>query len=639
MKLPEKKPDMRNLPELSPDSTREIFMDAGPGNYLVSINHGARKRTEKWNAKYPFPLNYPPTIFLEKDEAGIRVVHRSFEDKVEKEEQIAALSEPLTPGRAGAEVEIGDYEGATLSLQLARVIRSRAAYLPMVAGTANPYLVGENVYVSCGVHGLLSAFECVDRGGVFAGQVERYRIFKLMRTSKGAYVSAIVPGAMYKLKGKPAAPLSQVGQIMLSETDLQSLKISFGDYWWRFNRLSVPVYSHLDFIDERVEETSLFKKTMWGLAGCLTVALGLAFLAPKKEEAKVDILKEATRIELKKPKQIAAKPTPKPTEPPKRVVMPKEAPKPKLVEKKVELPKPEPKKEAPKKLAKKVKPKNETPKLVAKPLKREAPKVVDRKPAPARPAAVAPKLVQVAKVPPPPRKPEGPTPDQLKAAKEAQARADLAKSLGFLATTPSKTAPVQLSAGSGSKDAKYAKLERNSIAGDGKPSTLSNMAKNVGDSASGPIDTTSARSVASESGIKGRSKGLNEVQGKVTLAALYGSGGASAGSSVTGGMSVSGPGNLEDSSILKTLSKYLDKFQYCYEKLLLSKPTAAGTLTMEWTIGTAGATSGAKVVRSELSDEKLHSCMSKELGKIRFQPPRGGSVIVKYPFSFSSSSL
>lgn len=628
----ERKPSTENL-----DGTREIFMDAGPGNYLVSIWHGQVHRTTKWDSHEPLPLNFPPTLFLVKDGPSVCVIHRSGGET----EQVGELAEPSTPGRAGVVTEVGEVNGAVLKLQIARVLRSRAAYLPMVAAAANPYAVGETLYVSCGVYGFLSAFECLDKCGVFAGNVERHHIFKIKRTSNGATISAVAQNVTLKLKGKPPTALLQKTKVTLSETDLQSLKISYGDYWWRFNRLSVPVYSHFDFVDEQLEEASLFKNVVWGLAGCMLLVLGLSLLVPKKEAAKLDVFKEATRIELKKPKLLAAKPVekivPKVVEPPKRVIIPKEAPKPKVVEKKVQ-----PKKEPPKRVVEKVKPKKEPPKpkFVSKPSTKPAPKVAAKKPAPARPAAVSPKPAQVAVAPPPPpAKPPGPTPEQLKAAKEVQARADLAKSLGFLATTPSKSAPVQLSAGSGSKDAKYAKLEKNSISGDGKPSALSKMAKNVGTSSNGPIETTSSRSIASEAGIKGRSKGLNEVQGKVSLAALYGNGGGSAGSSVAGGMSVSGPGTLEDSSILKTLSKYLEKFQYCYEKALLTNPNIAGTLTMEWTIGNGGGTSGAKVVRSELNSDSLHSCMSRELHKIKFQPPKGGSVIVKYPFSFSSSSL
>ena len=103
--------------------------------------------------------------------------------------------------------------------------------------------------------------------------------------------------------------------------------------------------------------------------------------------------------------------------------------------------------------------------------------------------------------------------------------------------------------------------------------------------------------------------------------------------------SISGSGKVSDAAILKILEKNMQKFQYCYEKALLKNASLAGQLTMEWTIETSGSTTHVKVVKSQLNNGSLHQCMNTELSRISFPNPKGGAVIVKYPFAFSSSQI
>ena len=131
------------------------------------------------------------------------------------------------------------------------------------------------------------------------------------------------------------------------------------------------------------------------------------------------------------------------------------------------------------------------------------------------------------------------------------------------------------------------------------------------------------------------------MQGKVAFNSLSerGSGDALGAAIGGGGMTITGPGKISDADIEKTLSKYLEKFQRCYEKALLSDPSISGEVQMRWTIGTSGHVSEAQVVRSEMNKKPLHDCLTKELGKIVFPAPKGGPATVKKPFRFKSASF
>jgi hypothetical protein len=257
---------------------------------------------------------------------------------------------------------------------------------------------------------------------------------------------------------------------------------------------------------------------------------------------------------------------------------------------------------------------------------------------PPKPVAVAPpvpvKPVAVAK-PPTPVAPAVPSAAQVK----AQQQAALAKSLGFL--SPSLNKPQALATNEKTTD-KYKTV--GSAAGDPSRSNTSvlNAMANGAAASDGPVDVKNARNIASGVAFGGsrKGKGLNQVQGKVSLNALYDPGSADASAlGASSGLTMSGPGTIPEGLIEKILAKHLAKFQYCYEKALLTDASLAGTVTMQWTINLGGSSSDVKVVRSKMSNAGLHNCVTAELRKIRFPSPSGGAVVIKYPFSFSSTSI
>ena len=142
----------------------------------------------------------------------------------------------------------------------------------------------------------------------------------------------------------------------------------------------------------------------------------------------------------------------------------------------------------------------------------------------------------------------------------------------------------------------------------------------------GPIRTEGAREIHSQVAVgqgQGRNKSLNEVQGRVSLNSI-GTGGGSGTDALfsSQGLSVAGDGSVSQSEI---------------EKALLADSTLAGHVMMQWTIGASGSASNVSVLRSQLNNAQLHNCLAAEIEKVRFPSPQGGTVIVKYPFAFSST--
>ena len=98
----------------------------------------------------------------------------------------------------------------------------------------------------------------------------------------------------------------------------------------------------------------------------------------------------------------------------------------------------------------------------------------------------------------------------------------------------------------------------------------------------------------------------------------------------------SADGDLDKAIIRRYIRRNQQKFQYCYEKQLLAKPTLSGTVQAQFFITPNGtvATSTAGGV-----DEGVASCVAEVIKNIEFPKPKGGGgVKVNYPFTFHSSN-
>ncbi|MBX3018383.1 MAG: FHA domain-containing protein [Bdellovibrionaceae bacterium] len=97
-------------------------------------------------------------------------------------------------------------------------------------------------------------------------------------------------------------------------------------------------------------------------------------------------------------------------------------------------------------------------------------------------------------------------------------------------------------------------------------------------------------------------------------------------------------GGLDRASVLRTIRTYNKEIRNCYEKALLVKPKIKGRMVLSWTITANGATSNAKLERSELKLPSLEGCVLDVVRGIQWpKSANGQSTIVNYPWQFTSS--
>lgn len=101
------------------------------------------------------------------------------------------------------------------------------------------------------------------------------------------------------------------------------------------------------------------------------------------------------------------------------------------------------------------------------------------------------------------------------------------------------------------------------------------------------------------------------------------------------GIGTSG-GVLDREAISRVVNGHFSEVQNCYERSLLHEPGLKGQLVVEWTIGLRGEVTRVGTRLSTVRSQELSSCILGRIKKWRFPAPKGGVVIVSYPFIFSS---
>jgi pSer/pThr/pTyr-binding forkhead associated (FHA) protein/Skp family chaperone for outer membrane proteins len=120
-------------------------------------------------------------------------------------------------------------------------------------------------------------------------------------------------------------------------------------------------------------------------------------------------------------------------------------------------------------------------------------------------------------------------------------------------------------------------------------------------------------------------------------------GGGKAGRRKVGGVVFKAPkrkmkvrGHLSREAIAKVVRKHLRQIQYCYEKNLLLSPNLSGKVIMEWTIATSGSVTVVKTKKNTMASPAVAMCISAKIKGWKFPKPKGGIVVVAYPFIFNS---
>jgi hypothetical protein len=149
-----------------------------------------------------------------------------------------------------------------------------------------------------------------------------------------------------------------------------------------------------------------------------------------------------------------------------------------------------------------------------------------------------------------------------------------------------------------------------------------NIAKSGG---GGIIATLSGDQVAgkgSKVAVLARSKRKGKVRGKVTK--------MSSGAKVKG--------SLSKSEVSRVVNSHIHAIQACYEKALLGNQSLSGRIVFDWTVTTSGHVKGVRVRSSTLGSSKVSGCINKEIKRWVFPRPKGGDVLITYPFLFRSVS-
>ena len=95
-------------------------------------------------------------------------------------------------------------------------------------------------------------------------------------------------------------------------------------------------------------------------------------------------------------------------------------------------------------------------------------------------------------------------------------------------------------------------------------------------------------------------------------------------------------GKISREQIARVINQHLGEVQYCYETQLLKEPSLKGKLVLEWSINTSGSVGRVKQKLSTMQSPKVSSCIIASLKRWKFPKPQGGTVVVSYPFIFSS---
>jgi outer membrane protein OmpA-like peptidoglycan-associated protein/thiol-disulfide isomerase/thioredoxin len=93
-------------------------------------------------------------------------------------------------------------------------------------------------------------------------------------------------------------------------------------------------------------------------------------------------------------------------------------------------------------------------------------------------------------------------------------------------------------------------------------------------------------------------------------------------------------GSLDKDAIQRVIRGHVAEIRYCYEKQLLRKPGLEGKVTAELVISTTGAVQSARIADTTLHDAEVEGCIVTTIRRWQFPKPKGGSVVVKYPFVF-----
>lgn len=96
-------------------------------------------------------------------------------------------------------------------------------------------------------------------------------------------------------------------------------------------------------------------------------------------------------------------------------------------------------------------------------------------------------------------------------------------------------------------------------------------------------------------------------------------------------------GSMDRGLVRREVRRNINQIRFCYDQGLARDASLAGRITVEFTIGTTGVVTTASVLTSTMGDTQVEQCVVERVRRMRFPAPNGGGTVsVRYPFTFST---
>lgn len=91
----------------------------------------------------------------------------------------------------------------------------------------------------------------------------------------------------------------------------------------------------------------------------------------------------------------------------------------------------------------------------------------------------------------------------------------------------------------------------------------------------------------------------------------------------------------DPANIRRVVNSRQAAIKYCFEKELQTNPTLSGKITAQWKVNLEGEVMEPTIAESSMNDKTVEGCITRVIGRLRFEKPNGGICIIQYPFVFS----
>lgn len=95
------------------------------------------------------------------------------------------------------------------------------------------------------------------------------------------------------------------------------------------------------------------------------------------------------------------------------------------------------------------------------------------------------------------------------------------------------------------------------------------------------------------------------------------------------------PGYCSAANIKRVIGRREGSFRFCYERELQLEPTLKGRVTVRFTIDEGGLVTKLGILSSTLKNRRVETCILGKFRGMRFDKPKGGVCIVKWPLKFT----